>query len=190
MTEADILNRLNLGVTKQVLEGNPNSPLAELLQTLIQDVIDQITAKADDYDINASYNLRQSILPSKSAYIQDGALKVHITAPFYWKFVNYGVNGTEVNHGAPAWGRQPAQDKSFRQAIGEWIQNRGITLPNQFDEYDSFAWAMMNSIKKKGKAARPFFTDVVNAKLYEQIQEPISNVIGESIRIQIVEPWQ
>ena len=187
--EADILAKLNLGTSKAVVQGQPNSPLGELLQSLAQDVTDMLTKSLDGYDVNASRNLRQSITPTKIE--QNGnTILVPIDADFYWKFVNYGVNGSEVNHGAPAWGTQEPQAVSFHQSILEWIPTTGSTLPDGFQSYDSWAWAIQSSIIKKGKAPRPFFTDVVNDKLVEYLRKPISNLLGRSIEISIVEPWQ
>jgi len=189
INEADILSKLQLGSSKAVLNASPQSPLAELLQRTIQDVIDQLTKQIDHYAIGASENLKQSITPTKLES-KTGSISIGIDADFYWKFVNYGVNGSEVNHGAPAWGAQPKQNKSFHQAILDWIPTTGSTLPEQFSSYDSWAWAIQESIKKNGKAARPFFTDVVNDALTAQIKEPIQNLFGRSIEINIVEPWQ
>lgn len=189
MTEADIISKLNLGTAKEIVQGQPNSPLGSLLLELAQDVTDQLTASLDKYGINASRNLRQSIRPLKVTN-EGGTIAIPIEADFYWKFVNYGVNGYEVNHGAPAWGRQEPQDKSFHQSILEWIPTTGTTLPDGFQSYDSWAWAIQESIKKNGKEPRPFFTDVVNDKLTEYLREPIMKVLGRSIEITIVEPWQ
>ena len=180
----------NLGTSKDILEGDPSSPLAKLLQDLIQDVTDQLVQKVADYDAVASANLMQSIKPTERAYLEEDTLLVHITAPFYWKFINYGVNGTEVERGAPAWGQQAPQDRSFHANILDWVRNKGITLPEQFSTYDSFAWAIMTNIKKKGQEARPFFTDVVNEKLYDALATPISTLIGRAITVKIIEPYK
>lgn len=191
INEADILGKLNLGTSKEVIANNPKSPLAKLLQEQIQDVIDQLTKSMDKYGISATDNLRQSLVPT-NPILDNNTVSVSVSVgdAFYWKFVNYGVNGTEVNHGAPAWGSQPAQEKSFHQNILEWIPTTGTTLPAQFDSYDSFAWAIQSNIIKNGKAPRPFFTDVVNEKLTEQLREPIAKLFGRAIKINIIEPWQ
>ena len=190
MTEAEVIAMVkDLGTAKDILKGDPSSPLAQLLQDLMQDVTDQLVQSLSKYDVVASGNLMQSIRPTESATLDGDVLTVSITAPFYWKFVNYGVNGTEVSRGAPAWGSQP-QDKSFHTSIKDWVRNRGITLPENFSNYDSFAWAIMKNIEKKGIEKRPFFTDVVNEKLYDALSEPISTLIGRAITINIVEPWQ
>ena len=188
VNEADILSRLNLGTTKAILNEEPNSPLGVLLSGLMQDVTNQLTKSLEKYGAGEG-NLRQSITPTKVA-IEDSAISVAIQADFYWKFVNYGVNGTEVSHNAPAWGTQPSSGKTFLQSIGEWRMQKGITLPEQFSSYESFDFAIMKNIQKNGKAPRPFFTDVVNEKLVAYLKKPIEKLLKKTIEIQIVEPWQ
>jgi len=189
MSDADKIGALNLGQAKKVLQAKKGSPLEELLKTLCQDVSDQLVESLDSHGVKASLNLRQSIKPDSQVTINGSEVTIGINADFYWKFVNYGVNGSEVGHGAPDWGTQPAQEKSFHQAILDWIPYTGTTLPDGFSSYDSFAWAIQTNIAKKGKEARPFYTDVVNDELVEYLRKPISDLLGRSIQINIVDPW-
>ena len=190
MSEAAKLDSLNLGQAKSILSGKKGTLMEELLKSLCQDVSDQLVESLDSHGVKASLNLRQSIKPESQVTINGSEVTIGITADFYWKFVNYGVNGSEVNHGAPSWGTQPPQEKSFHQSVLEWIPTTGSTLPSGFASYDSWAWAIQNSIKKKGQEARPFFTDVVNDELVEYLRKPISDLLGRSIQINIVDPWQ
>lgn len=188
--EADILSALNLGSSKAVLENKGNSPLSELLVSMSEDVITQLKGALVARNINtSSQGLSQSLHVSEIK-IAGSEVKIGISAEFYWKFVNYGVNGTEIHRGAPDWGSVPAGDKSFSQAIREWIPQRGLQLPPEFSSFESFTYAIMTNIRKKGKEARPFFEDVVNDKLVETLREPIVKVIGRSIEISIASPWQ
>lgn len=188
--EAIALQKLNLGMANAILSEKPNSPLSALLLALAQDVTEQLRVSADKYNISASSNLKQSIIPKNKVTIENGAVTVAIEADFYWKFVNYGVNGTEINRGAPAWGVQPKQDMSFHQAILNWIPTTGTTLPEGFSSYDSWAWAIQTNIKKHGQKARPFFTDVVNKKLVQELKKPIELLLKQAITVNIVDPWQ
>lgn len=189
VSEVDILNKLNLGTSKAVIEGQPNSPLGALLTTLANDVTKQLTESIDKHGISASSNLRQSIKP-QSVKLDGDVVSVSIEADFYWKYVNYGVNGTEVSHGAPAWGHEKNNTKSFNASIQEWVRNRGIVAPEQFGSYESFAFAIMQNIKKKGQKPRPFFTDVVNKDLVEYLRKPIEKLFKKSMTVVIIEPWQ
>lgn len=186
--EGSILNSLNLGRSKDVLKGDGSNPLGELLTVLMQDVIDQLRTSVDKYDISASGNLKQSLKPTK-VEVNGDEVSIGVEADFYWKYINYGVNGTNVNHGAPSWGSAPSS-KSFEASIDEWIRNRGITLPSSFSSYESFNYVIRRSIKEKGKKPRPFFSDVINQELTKELKAPIEKLLGRAITIVIKEGWQ
>ncbi len=190
VNEAEILNQLNLGASKAVLENRPNSLLGKLLEGLAQEVVDKLKESIDKKGISTpSAGLRQSINITEATLGEDG-VTVGVSASFYWKFVNYGVNGYEINHGAPNWGVEPSRGITFKESIDSWIVNNGIIKPENFSNYDSFSFAIMQGIKRDGKAPRPFFTDVVNAATMKKLRNPIERLLKESIRIRILEPWQ
>jgi hypothetical protein len=189
VNEADILNGLNVGNAKDVLNGKSNSQLGNLLVKLNQAIIDDLQQSIQARDINASRNLSQGITPS-DVIINGNEVEVNISMDFYWKYINYGVNGTEQNNNAPSWGSAPTQTLSFHDSILAWKSDRGITLPEGFADYDAFAWAIQTNIKKYGKKARPFYEDVINEKLVKILEEPIKKLLGESIKLTIVAPWQ
>jgi hypothetical protein len=190
MNEAQILDSLDLGMSKAVLENRPSSPMGDLLSGLAQEVIDQLKVSIDKYNISTpSANLKQSLSASE-AIIDGDAVTVNVSAAFYWKLVNYGVNGFDVNHGAPDWDKQPATGMTFKESIDAWIINRGITKPESFSNYDSFSFAIMHAIRRDGKAPRPFFTDVVNKGMMKALKNPIEKLLKRSIQIKILDPWQ
>lgn len=190
MTEAEILSKLNAGSSKAILNNTPNNPLSLLLQELTQGVIDDLRKAIHTRGIDASRNLSQSIKPTKTQY-NGKAVSVAIEMDFYWKFVNYGVNGTEVSHGSPSWG-SVANDSgvSFHDSIKNWVAQKGIGLPEQFKTYDSFAWAVQKSVIKKGQKPKPFFEDVINEQLAKVLKAPIQRLLGKSIKLNIISPWQ
>jgi hypothetical protein len=189
-SEAQILASLNLGTSKDVLNNKSSSPLGALLTELTTDVVEQLKEALVARDVNTtSLGLSQSIQPSK-VNVEGSEVNVQISMEYYWKFVNYGVNGTERSHGAPAWGPQPQGAKSFKQAILEWIPKRGVSLPSQFSTYDQFAYAIMTNVRKYGKEPRPFFEDVVNPALTQALRGPIETLLGRAIELRIVAPWQ
>lgn len=188
--EAAIIESLNLGAARAVLENKPASPLGQLLLSQVQMIVERLKDAMKNRDINtASLGLSQSVAASEVSVTPSG-VSVQIEMDFYWKFVNYGVNGTEINRGAPNWGTQPPGPQTFFEAIRDWIPKRGLMLPPSFRSYDSFTFAIMENVRKKGKEARPFFADVVNDALVSELQGPIEDIIGRSIIISIVEPWQ
>lgn len=188
--EAAILQALTVGTSRAVLENKGNSPLGRLLVDLCEDVVEQLKVALKQRDINtSSLGLSQSIHVSDIS-ISGNELSVGVSAEFYWKYVNYGVNGTEINHGAPEWGPPPPAEMSFKDAILQWIPKRGLQLPPEFNSFESFAYAIMTNVRKYGKEARPFYEDVVNAALIETMREPVQAVIGRAIQISIVSPFK
>lgn len=187
--ELDALNRLNVGTSKDVLKNSVSSPIVDVLQLILQDVSDRLRESIDKQGISASNNLKQSI---QVTGVEDNgtALSIGISAAFYGKYMNYGVNGTQQNWGAPAWGAAPKTDKTFKQSIDEWIRDRGIQLPESFKTYDSFAWAIIRNKIKFGQQPKPFVDQVINAKLVEEIREPIEAIFGRALEIQITIGWQ
>ena len=89
-SEADILRSLNLGSSKEALSGAPKSPLSQLLQLQVQDIIDELRKSLVKYDANASRELAQSIVPTKpSAKGSEVSVEISVGKAFYWKFINY-----------------------------------------------------------------------------------------------------
>jgi hypothetical protein len=183
-------NLITVGNSEAILKGLPGTPLEGLLKDLMQDVADQLVIEMDRLDIAASRRLRQSIIPDKQVTKEGNVVTIGLSADFYWKFVNYGVDGTVIKHGAPHHGVQPKGEVSFHKSIMDWMSDRGVVLRNQFDTYEGAAWGIMGAIKRDGKAPRPFFTNVVNETLTTKIQKELSEFFKEAITVNIVEPWQ
>ena len=186
--ELDALNSLNLGTSKEVLKNGASSPLVGVLQLILQDVSDRLRESIDKQGISASNNLKQSI---KVTGVEDNGskLSIGISAAYYGKYVNYGY-GPQRSPSAPAWEKAPKSDKTFKQSIDEWIRDKGVQLPESFKTYDSFAWAIIRNKIKFGQEPKPFVDQVINAKLVEEIREPIEAIFGRSLEIQISIGWQ
>jgi hypothetical protein len=184
---SEVINSLNLGVSRKAIAAEVNSPLHALLIGLNQEIIDRLNASIQGYDAIASNRLKQSIITVDET--EPGTISVAISAEFYWKYVNYGVNGTKVNHGAPTWGSPPGSTLSFKDSILGWIRDKGLQArPGQ--TYDQMAFAIMRGVKEKGIKPRPFFTDVINQELKTYLSQTISEVYKQAIIIEIKEPWQ
>lgn len=187
MRASDVINKLNLGTSKQVLSAQQSSPLNILVTGLHQEIIDMLHGRMDKYDISASNRLKQSIVTLDDS--KAGVISVNIQANFYWKYVNYGVNGTKKNWGAPTWGPAPSGTASFKQNILDWIKDRGLKArPGQ--TYEQMAFAIMRGLKENGMEPRPFVTEVVNKELAAFLEKQISQVYAAAILIEIKGSWQ
>jgi hypothetical protein len=194
-SEAAILNSLDLGKAKQMIDAPADSPLGVLLSLLCQNVLDEIIQNAFKYDINASSTLMQSFQVSE-AFLEDGGVTVQLTLPedkAYWKYIDQGVNGTLVNRGAPNWGRSPLGTKSFSQSIDSWMFHRGIQpdgRPNGAQTTEQLNYLIRRHIVEQGKEKRPFVSDVLNENIVSLFREPIERLLGRAIEINIVAPWR
>lgn len=187
-TESDILNSLNLGRANDILKNKSGNPLSDLLIEKSNEIVGKLKEALAARDINTtSLGLSQSIGVDDNIEFTESKVSIGIKAEYYWKFVNYGVNGEFVNHGAPEWGHQP-QTQSFSKAIREWIPKRGVVA--QDGNYESLTFAIMTNIRKFGKEPRPFLQDVVNDHLIQELRKPIEALIGRAIEISISAQWQ
>jgi hypothetical protein len=189
MTEGEILQSLNAGNVKSILNNKPNSPLSLLLQELTQGVIDDLRKAMNAKDVNASYRLQQGMKPTKTIY-SGKAVSVGLEMDFYWKFVNYGVNGSVVNRGAPSWGNVPSNGVSMSASLQNWERDRGIRYEDGKSNWVSKSHVPGLGIKERGQIARPFFEDVVNDSLVAVLKAPIQRLLGKSIKLNIISPWQ
>lgn len=181
---------MDLGTAISTLNESPDSPLGKLMLKVTSKIIEDLQKALASRDINtSSMGLSQSINPTQIVQ-EDGKLTIGIQMDYYWKFVNFGVNGTEVAHGAPEWGSVPSSGKTFKEAILEWIPQRGIQLPPQFKDYESFAYVITQNKRKRGQEPRPFYNDVINSKLVGEIERQVVELVGEAIEVSIVAQWQ
>lgn len=182
---AEIIGRLNLGNAKATLAASIGSPMNTLILGVHQEIIDKLGVKLVEYKAVASNRLKQSLVTVDES--KTGVVSVSLSAEFYWKYINYGVNGTVMNHGAPTWGPAPKSTLSFKDSILEWIKDTGMQAkPGQ--TYDDMAFIIMRFIKMYGAEPRPFFTDVVNKKLSTTLSKTISAVMKRAITIEIKAP--
>lgn len=180
INEGDIINNIDFGKAEQILSNTSQSPLSDLLLRITNELIAEMRSNLKNS--RASGNLEQSILPKKIE-----ANSIEVTAPHYWKYVNYGVNGTEINRGAPTHGTGLNTGVSFHDAIKKWIYDKGIPLPNE-TSIDSFAYAIQKSIIRKGQKPTHFFDKVVTPEKINEISKPISKLLKQSIITIIKKP--
>lgn len=158
--------------------------LGKALEKFINtELIPKIKLEIEGYDINASRRLNQSLRPDRLE-LRGNTIIINMLGEFYWKFINYGVNGIEESHNAPDWSNEPtSNDISFHQSIMEWFEDKGgISKPEQFPTWESFAWAVRHNILKKGKEARPFVDDGMKNINYSLLTSDLIRIFAKSIR--------
>jgi hypothetical protein len=180
VNEADIVGQIDFGEAESILSNTSNSPLSQLLLDLTNELI--VDLRKELVKSRASGNLEQSIVPSKI-----NPESIEVTAPYYWKYINYGVNGTIINRGAPTHGQAPKTGLSFHDAIKKWIYDKGIPIP-QGSTHDGLAYAIQKRLVTNGIEATHFYDKVVTPQRVEEMSKPISALLRESIITIIKKP--
>lgn len=180
INEGNIINNLDFGTANQILSNTPNNPLSQLLLEITNELIAEMRSNLKNS--RATGNLEQSILPTKIE-----ANSIQVSAPHYWKYVNYGVNGTLINRGAPTHGKGLKTGVTFHDAIKKWIYDKGIQVPEE-KTLDELAYAILNGIVKNGQKPTHFFDKVITPEKINEISKPISALLKESIITLIKKP--
>ena len=134
--------------------------------------------RKDQFDINASSSLMQSLTIEKAVVDISGAVSAEIWGEDYWKFVEFGVDGLEVKHGAPYSFRNEFVSRSFVEEVMDWIPARSVPLPAN-TSVESLAYAIAKNVKKKGFVPRPFVDTAINEINYDKLENDIINIIEE-----------
>jgi hypothetical protein len=178
--EVDVVNNIDFGEAEAILSNKSDNSLAQLLFDLTNELINDLREELNKH--RATGNLQQSIIPT-----QLNPAQIEVTAPYYWKYLNYGVNGTEINRGAPTHGQAPKTGLSFHDAIKKWIYDKGIPIP-QGSTHDGLAYAIQKRLVTNGIEATHFYDKVVTPQRVEEMSKPISALIKESIITIIKKP--
>jgi hypothetical protein len=179
--EADLVNNIDFGRAEQILANKSSNPLTELLLRLTNEIIEDLRLELNKS--RASGNLQQSIIPEPVSYN-----RIEVTAPFYWKYINYGVNGIRDKRGAPYHGKAPSTEISFYDAIYKWIGDKGIVPREERITREKLAGMIVNSVRMKGIEATHFYDKVVTKERKKEMAISISNVIEKAIKVSIKKP--
>ena len=182
VNEADLVKELDFGEAESILSNKSENKMTQLLIDLTNELIADLRKELEKS--RATGNLEQSILPTN---IQPNSIEV--TADYYWKYINYGVNGINVNHGAPTHGKSKTKTElTFYEAILKWIKDKGIKPKDADMELEELAGRIKNAVRMNGIKPTHFFDNVVNEERIAEISKPVSALIKESIITIIKKP--
>ena len=182
MNDADIINSLDFGRSEDILKNTSDNPMTELLLRLTNELIEDWRKQLINDKSYATGDLAQSLRP---ATIKPDLIET-AGAP-HWKYINYGVNGTMVNRGAPTHGKAPKGNLTFYQAIKKWLYDKGIQSPEGYT-IEQYAGMIKNSIRMKGIEATHFFDKVLTEQRVDEMSKRVSDLAGQAIRTIIKKP--
>jgi hypothetical protein len=177
----------NIGSARDILKGKESSPLVQFIQGNLQELIVEIRAKGGEMGVLASRNLVQSFGIKEPIEANEQGVNATIVADDYWKFVNYGVNGT-LNTTAPNWkalGYSMGSMAEFVKKIEQWMPFRNIK-PLGKETMTERAEGIAFGILKRGKVARPFVTETIKeTKVFKEMAKGIGEMLGKAVAINI-----
>ena len=182
MKEGDIIAGLDFGRAEDILKNTSDSPMTELLLRITNELIEDWRKQLINDKSYATGDLAQSLRP---ATIKPDLIET-AGAP-HWKYINYGVNGTKINRGAPTHGSAPKGNLSFYEAIKKWMYDKGVTPPDGYTR-EQFAGMVKNSIRMKGIEATHFFDKVLTEQRVDEMSQRVSDLVGQAIRTVIKKP--
>ena len=182
MNDADIINSLDFGRSEDILKNTSDNPMTELLLRLTNELIEDWRKQLINDKSYATGDLAQSLRP---ATIKPDLIET--AGASHWKYINYGVNGTKINRGAPTHGKAPKGNLTFYQAIYKWIGDKGI-VPNEGITREQLAGMIVNSVRMKGIEATHFFDKVLTEQRVDEMSQRVSDLVGAAIRVVIKKP--
>lgn len=161
-----------VGRTKDMFNGDiSKTPVGEVFSKWI-DL--QIATMKEKQTRNGNGSLDASI-SFQNYKIEGKNISVEFIANDYWDYINSGVNGLLINHGAPYSFAQKAKTQStginFIESLKLWIQSKGIFA--EYGNYDGLAFSIMRSVKNKGIAPNHFVDDTFTEESIEQLSQDI-----------------
>ncbi len=187
MKDGDIASSLNFGRSEDILKNTSDNPMTELLLKITNELIEDWRKQlqvpnSKGHKPYATGDLTQSLRP-----VNIKPDSIETTASQHWKYINYGVNGTMVNRGAPTHGKAPKGNLSFYDAIYKWLGDKGITPPDGITRAQ-YAGMIKNSVRMKGIEATHFFDKVLTEQRVDEMSQRVSDLVGAAIRLVIKKP--
>ena len=181
VNEADILNQLNLGITKDPI----TDAVLIALESVNEDAIKLARELIASQSKSQSGTSAQSIIAMPIS--QNGSsFSFTIEGDIALLFIDAGVNGLEQSHGSDYKFKTPYGSKAMAESIREWIPSAGVQLPSDnpyIKTFDQLSWAIAAGIKKKGLKPKPFIEESFGEDFAIQLEFALSVAMGEAVSI-------
>jgi hypothetical protein len=150
---------------------------------LSNDITEELKEYFAKNNLNGSGALSNSIGGLPVTITENGA-EIKIVAEDYFKFIDEGVNGTDVNRSSPYSYKDKAPPVNN---IIRFMQIRNVPLMPEFKTYEQQAYAYANSIKKKGIRPRNILDGLEqDNNLEERIARSIEAALGNAVELTYV----
>jgi len=157
-----------------------SSPVGLVAQKFATDMIAQM--KANVAPSNATGALSAS-LSFNFGVSEEGQLELDFLAEDYWDFINSGVNGYQGNFGSAysfaEYAKTGTDGQTFQESLKAWFAAKGIVAED--GDYDSLAFVVMQSVKKKGIEATHFMDKAITDKAITQFENDLFNAFNSML---------
>ena len=181
VNEADILNQLNLGITKDPI----TDAVLIALESVNEDAIKLARELIASQSKSQSGTSAQSIIAMPIS--QSGSsFSFTIEGDIALLFIDAGVNGLQQSHSSPYSFKTASPNGAMAEAIREWIPSAGVQLPSgnpYIKTYEQLSWAISAGIKKKGLKPKPFIEESFGEDFAAQLEFALTVAMGEAVSI-------
>ena len=183
----DILEQFATIMKSEVIEPLENS-VEGVVSKWLQGRIDYAKKLlADDNRNTTAGALSASIRQGQFDLSQEGKLSVTVLAEDYWQYINFGVNGTQVNHGSNMSFTTKAppmasmldyiRDKTITELAYTSREGQRIIKPLNTDKARmGAAYVFAQGVKRKGIRKTPFITDSFTDKEIDNLTQLLANI--------------
>jgi hypothetical protein len=186
-TDVNILEQFGSIMKSEVIEPLENS-VEGIVTKWLQGRIDYAKQLLAQDNRNTTVGaLSASIRQGQFDLTQEGIISVQVLAEDYWQYINYGVNGTEVNQGSNMSFTTKAPPKS---AMLEYIKAKTITelaytsrdgqrivKPlNTQQARDGAAYVFAQAVKRKGIRKTPFIDNSFTDQEIDNLTQLLANL--------------
>jgi hypothetical protein len=183
----DILEQFGSIMKSEVIEPLENS-VEGVVSKWLQGRIDYAKKLlADDNRNTTAGALSASIRQGQFDLSQEGKLSVTVLAEDYWQYINFGVNGTQVNHGSNMSFTTKAppmasmldyiRDKTITELAYTSREGQRIIKPLNTDKARmGAAYVFAQGVKRKGIRKTPFITDSFTDKEIDNLTQLLANI--------------
>ena len=158
------------------LQAKPRTDVELTISNWLKKRIEVAKEGLEEDDRNGTGALGTSIRPSDLITNQEEVI-VNILAEDYWDFINSGVNGVQNNFGAPYSFKNLGVGQGMKQAFKEFIQVRGIQPRDPEMSYDSLAYVLAKSVKKKGIKATPYMDEAFSPEAISDLAKQLGKTV-------------
>jgi hypothetical protein len=183
----DILEQFGSIMKSEVIEPLENS-IEGVVSKWLQGRIDYAKKLLVDDNRNTTAGaLSASIRQGQFDLSQEGKLSVTVLAEDYWQYINFGVNGTQVNHGSNMSFTTKAppmssmldyiRDKTITELAYTNREGQRIIKPLTTDKARmGAAFVFAQGVKRKGIRKTPFITDSFTDKEIDNLTQLLANI--------------